>query len=345
MKCNIYNFDNLKFIFILQIFTIIICCVLVNYVGPARTRLVKVMSSIAWGLAIVLLVSTIFGSIRIYVLIIIGCVVVTLSLSDTCRHKVSSSTKGESDMYHTSESPEPDETDSFSEDIAETNVPFSSTPSKQTIIQTLHPVEISSPPDAVMQSDVIRGHNAEVTHMESVECKASGDVRTAITTKHSSGLLDDSHAIHHTTNNHQNNDDVRSHDHRGSHDQISSHDDIDFGYRKLRKTSFRNYKNKKQAIFRIFFILILICIVTAFYHNPWVACSLLLPVACTVLIRRIVLISLVNAHLKWVWTSWKSSSLYNVIFPPPVCHVYNAYTKLDKKVIVLFLDVCICVCV
>ena len=318
---------------------------LVNYVGPARTRLVKVMSSIAWGLAIVLLVSTIFGSIRIYVLIIIGCVVVTLSLSDTCRHKVSSSTKGESDMYHTSESPEPDETDSFSEDIADTNVPFSSTPSKQTIIQTLHPVEISSPPDAVMQSDVIRGRNAEVTHMESVECKASGDVRTAITTKHSSGLLDDSHAIHHTTNNHQNNDDVRSHDHRGSHDQISSHDDIDFGYRKLRKTSFRNYKNKKQAIFRIFFILILICIVTAFYHNPWVACSLLLPVACTVLIRRIVLISLVNAHLKRVWSSWKSSSLYNVIFPPPVCHVYNAYTKLDKKVIVLFLDVCICVCV
>ena len=269
----------------------------------------------------------------------------TLSLSDACKHKVSSSTENDPVQSDISESPEPDEVDSFSEDTAESNLPFSSTPTKHTDIQTLHPAEILSPPH-VQPVGLIHGHNAEVKHIVSVECKPSNDACMAITTKHSSGFLDDSHAIHHTTNN--NNDDVGSHDQRGSHeqggshDQIDSHDYADFGYRKLRKTSFRSYKNK-QVISRIFFILILICIVTAFYHNPWVAFSLLLPVVCTVVIRRIVLINFVNAHLKWVWLSWKSSSLYNVIFPPLVCRVYNAYTKLDNKVIYLR-DACVCAC-
>ena len=313
-----------------------------NYLGPTRTRLIQVMSSTAWGLVIILFVSTVFGSVRMYVLISVGCVVMCLSVSEAYKRKVtvSSSKTNDTTLAEKSESPvvsqSDDEVDTFSEVIAESNVPMSSTPSKRSDTQMFHPADISSTHPAVIQSGLIHGHNAEFKHTDSVECIQSTDVCTSITTRHNSALLDDSHVIHDTTSNNQGINDIGSHDQRESHEQRGSHDYTDFGIqvdKKLRKTSFRT-SNKRQLITHIFFILILICVVTLFYHNPWLACSLLLPVACMVLIRRIAYISFVNAQLKWAWLRWKSSSLYNTIFPPLVRHVYNAYAKLDKKVIV-----------
>lgn len=335
----------------LQIFSIITGCVVVNYLGPTRTRLIQVMSSMAWGLATVLVVSAVFGSVRMYVLIFVACVAITLSVIEMYKHKYSLSKK---DYDRRSDSPcsnSEEEMDSFSEDVAESNLPFSSTPSKHTVTQALQPAEeISSPLITVTEPALIPGHNAEVKHTDSVECKDSNDLSTAITTSHHSALLDDSHTIHGTTNNNQKIDTIGSRDQGESrdqgisHDQKASHDETDFINRKGRRTSFRNYQKKRQLISQIFFILILICIVTVFYHNPWVACCLLLPIACMVLIRRIVYIKFVNAHLKWAWLNWKSSSLHSIIFPPLVCRVYNAYTKLDKKVIVFVLQ-CACMCV
>ena len=319
----------------------VIGCVIVNYLGPTRTRLIHIMSSTAWGLVIILFVSTVFGSIRMYVLICIGCVMMCLSVSEAYKHKVKVSSSMTDYAILASKSESLDEVDdAFSEYTAESNVPLSSTPSKHSDTQTLHPMDISSTHPTVIQSGLIPGHNAEFKHTDSVECMQPAGVCTSITTRHNSSLLDDSHVIHDTTGNDQSingsHDQRGSHEDRASHDQRGSHDHTDFDIqvdKKPRKTSFRT-SNKRQLISYIFFILILICIVTLFYHNPWVACSLLLPVVCMVLIRRIIYISFVNAQLKWAWLRWRSSSLYNIIFPPLVCHVYNAYVKLDKKVIV-----------
>jgi len=300
------------------------------------------MSSIAWGLMIVLFVSAIFGSIRMYVLICIGCVVISLSVSEAYGRRVKVSSCKNDETAESTMSQLDDEVDACSEDVPVSNIPFSSTPSKPAVMQELR---ISSPQPTVIQSGLIPGYNAEFKHTDSVECKQSADLTTSITTRHSSSLLDDTHVIQDITKSNQNVENIGSHDQRGSHDhkelhdQSKSHDQTDYAKLKPRKSSFRtsNHQKKRQLISQIFFILIVICIVTSFYHNPWVACCLLLPIGCTVIIRRIVLINFVYAWLRRIWLNWKSSSLCNAMFPPLVCYIYNSYAKLDKKVSMLLL--------
>ena len=295
------------------------------------------MSSVAWGLLVVLLVSTVFGSVRMYVLMCIVCVLACLSVGEVFKNAIKVPLHDE-DESSVSKS----EDEVSDEDVAKTSFPFSSTPSKST---TFHPVKISTPYAATVQPELISDHNADIKHMDSVECRESNDVCTSITTRHSAAMLDDSHTIQDATSNGQNIDNqCGSHDQhdqtqRGSKDQKGSHDHTDFAKRmrvdkQHRRVSFRTYNNqkKRQLISQIFIALILICIVTLFYRNPWLAFSLLLPITCTVFIRRIVLINFVYMQLQWAWLSWKSSSLCNVVFPPLVCHVYNSYAKLDKKV-------------
>ena len=292
----------------------------------------------------VLCVSTLFGSVRMYMLMCVGCVVTGLWVSESYQRRVTVSSHTVDIIIDLKRSKSPEsklesDVDAFSKDIADSNGPLSSTPNQRTDTQTLRPIEVLSTHPTILRSGVIPGRNAEFTHIDSVECKR--DSSTSITTQHNSALLDDSHVIH----NDHGVDDIASHDQRelhdqlGSHDQHGSHDDVDFGIqvdKKFCKSSFHT-SNKRQLISQIFFILILICVVTLFYHNPRLALFLLLPVGCMVLMRRIVYISFVSAQLNRVWLRWRSSSLHNIIFPPPVCHVYSGYAKLDKKVIMFLL--------
>lgn len=315
---------------------------IVNYVGPTRTRSIQIMSLTAWGLVMVLFVSAVFGNIvRMYVLISIGCAVIVLSVWDTYKSRVKTSSADDTIQVKSPMSSD-NEADAFSEDIVESRLPSSSTPGKIAVMETLRPVEISSAYPSTIQTGLIPSYNAEVRHMDGVECKESTDVSTSITTSHGSALLDDSHVIQSAAGNDHNIDDIGSHDHSGLHDHSGSHDQTDFANEmqnntKTHRPSFGrpSHQNKQNRITHIFGILILICMVTLFYHNPWIAICLLLPIGCTVLIRRIIFIDFVNEWLNWAWLRWKNSSLHSIIFPPLVCHVYNAYAKLDKKVIVL----------
>ena len=320
-------------------FTAVTACLLLNYLWPSRTWLIHVMSSIAWGLAIILTTSLVFGSLRIYVFVLAVCVIVALYSSELYETKK----KRKRDMSPSSRSMSEDsvtmsdecestgsrsDEDTAVEDSGLTSPVDSSTPSKQqsSDIAKPHPQGYSYS----SSTECIPGYNAEYKHTDSVECKESGKfLLTAITTTPRSSSLDDTHAI-------QSSPDVTT---RQKSDDIQmDSDDIDYSL-KLKKKSPRKkvaFKmfgySRNQLKPQIFFILILVCIVTLFYHNLWIAICLLLPTVCMIFVRKIVQLSSVFGWLKWVWQYWRNSTLRSAVFPPTLRLVYCSYTRLDKKV-------------
>lgn len=292
------------------------------------------MSSIAWGLATILTTSLVFGSLRIYILVLIVCVIVSLYASevyDEAKKKskkyVSSSSRSTSEDStmngYESTDPRSDEDTAgvYSEDDGGLTSPVdSSTPTKRHDGAQLQDYSPGS------STDYIPGYNAEFKHTDSVECKEPGKfLLTATTTAHRSSKLDDSHAIQSSA---QKSDD--------------SHDQTDYSLRKIKKSPggkkvpFNMFGySRSQLKPWVFFILILVCVVTLFYHNLWIAVCLLLPTACAVFVRKAVQLSYVFVRLEWAWRYWRSSSLRSVVFPPVLRLVYCSYTRLDKKVIVL----------
>ena len=303
------------------------------------------MSSIAWGLAIILTTSLVFGSLRMYVLVLAVCVIVALYASEVYETKKKrkgdmSLSSGSMSEDSATKSDECESTGSRSdedtagvyseEDGGLTSPVDSSTPSKQRSSDAVQPHLQDYSPGS--NTENIPGYNAEYKHTDSVECKEPGKLLlTAITTTNRSSSLDDSHAI-------QSNSDVKKH--QKSDGSQMDNDEMDYSLKKkghgTKKAPFKMFGySRRQLKPQIFFILVLVCIVTFFYHNLWIAVCLLLPTMCMVFVRKIVQLSFVFGWLEWVWQNWRSSSLRSAVFPPTLRLVYSSYTRLDKKVTVL----------